>query len=153
MTTHNETGQWLKASSIDEVETIIQANQNSLAHANKNFMVGFIDLLSGSRGGVQINKLEAILIRKAFERNSITVQEAYDAFWDAYGNEFVGRDGIQFRHLWAYISEKRKIKLARYTYREMLSECDKHGYSTDEYEQIEEFYNSNGKQLKYWVKK
>jgi len=82
----------------------------------------------------------------ALKKNKVTIKELYDAFWKAYGDPYVGKDGIAFRHLWKHIEKARYgDEGTLFTYEKMLNYCDRNHCSTDVFDIVEEEQDSQGR--------
>jgi hypothetical protein len=103
---------------------------------NKDVLKGVIYLIESS--GASYNDIAIWAFKKVCQKNDVTCQELIDAYWKAYSDPYVGKEGIQWRHLWKHIEKERlgsgdKI----YTYKEMLFVCDKEHITTDHFEFID----------------
>ena len=102
---------------------------------NKDVIKGIIYLIEGA--GAEYSDVSIWSFKEACNRNSVTCQELIDAYWNAYSDPYVGRDGIQWRHLWKHIEKFRHGSGEKlYTYKEMLNIVDRENITTDHFEFI-----------------
>lgn len=85
------------------------------------------------------------MIQHAMKLKKVTPAEVYDAFWKAYNDPYTSADGIEWKHLWKYISQERGDE-RKFTYREMENYCIEKGISTDFFTHVRD---EEGK-IKFW---
>ncbi|MEQ9091813.1 MAG: hypothetical protein RIE52_12025 [Balneola sp.] len=114
----------------------IEYKSNEQITSNEDFAMGIIYLIESS--GANYDKIAIWSFKEACKSFEVTCDEAIEAYWLAYRDPYVGKEGIQFRHLWKHIEKIRNGSGTKlYTYQEMLSICDKEHISTDHFEFIE----------------
>ena len=115
---------------------IVKYQPGALAVANKDVVKGIIYLIE--TGGAAYSEIAIWAFREACQREEVTCKELIDAYWKAYSDPYVGKEGIQFRHLWKHIEKARLGSGDRlYTYNEMLHVCDKEHITTDSFTLVE----------------
>lgn len=105
----------------------IKAEPNSLitSETNKDVIRHFFAMVSAS-ASKPVPDSQKLLFYEAMKVHKITVEEAMQSFWEAYADPYQSGSGIEFRHLFKYISEKRNdIKDEFYTYEQVLAKIDK----------------------------
>lgn len=112
---------------------LLKANPNGSIVSDET-LPAFSLMLAHASGRSNIPDGEFSLLAIALKQNEVTVDEAFEAFWKAYGDPYVSQGRIEFRHLWKYISEKRGENEKQFAYIEMLREMDKAGVTTDAFE-------------------
>lgn len=115
---------------------------------NKQFAMGIIYLIESD--GANYDSIAIWNFRKACERFDVTCQEMIDAYWRAYSDPYVGKEGIQFRHLWKHIEKNRLGEGKVYTYDEMIDLVTSKKYPQEAFEMTNE-EDSRGR--KKWVLK
>jgi len=84
------------------------------------------------------NQTDKKLFVDALKRFEVTEKELNDAFWISYSDPYVPSSGAEFRHLWKHIEKMRNGSGDKlYSYKEVLSICDKQKISTDHFDFIE----------------
>jgi len=76
--------------------------------------------------------------KQAVKMNSVTCQELIDGYWGSYSDQYVGKEGIQWRHLWKHIDEQRTCGQKPMTYSQMLNDMHRKGLTTESYLQVNE---------------
>ena len=100
----------------------------------------------------EVSKPQRLMFWEAIKQQKLTVEEALQAFWKAYGDPYISANtGIEFRHLMKYVNEKRESKSNRlYSYAEVMK--DHHsGNDMGIFYEITETLGEDGKRL--WRKK
>jgi hypothetical protein len=93
----------IKNDSID----FIEANPDSVINSEPVALASLMLLMQeASRQDMTIS--QQLLIAEAMKQNDVTVKEAMDAFWKAYGDPYVSGGIIEFRHLMKHVNEARK---------------------------------------------
>lgn len=124
----------------DEGNTAIMDIDGQIpVHENGEFLKALSLMLAVSVGKKNLAKLEKWMLVEACEKHRVMPEEMYRAFWKAYGDPYVGKEGIQFRHLWKHIQKERYGQEGRtFTYEQMLDYCDKKNCSTDVFSLVDE---------------
>ena len=116
---------------------IVKFKPDSLAIENKDVVKGVIYLIESS--GAQYNDIAVWAFRESCSRNDVSCKELIDAYWKAYSDPYVGKEGIQWRHLWKHIEKHRHGSGEKlYTYDEMLNIVDKQKITTDHFQFIKD---------------
>lgn len=126
----------------------IKYDPDAIASTDEKFCKGMVYLMETQ--GANYDAISIWAFREACERNNVTCQELYDAYWKAYADPFVGKEGIQFRHLWKHIEQSRTGGSRIMTYNQMLNDMHKNNYSMSMYKQINEL-DENGNRK--WILK
>lgn len=130
----------------DTKTAVLEVNPRLPVHENAEFLKGLTLMIAVSAGKKKLSKLEKWMLVEACEKHQVMPKEAYQAFWKAYGDPYVGKEGIQFRHLWKHIEKSRYGENGRlYTYEQMLDYCDDHHCSTDNFVMVEDQKDSEGR--------
>lgn len=115
----------------------IKYQPKQIATENKDILKGVIYLIESS--GASYNDISIWSFREACERNNVNCQELIDAYWQAYSDPYVGKEGIQWRHLWKHIEVMRKGEDRKsYTYEQMLTKMDREYISMEAFTMIDE---------------
>src|SRR5690625_1680859 len=79
---------------------LMQVDENSLAHKNRDFFTAFGHMLLTTRKSGNWNTVyESGLFQEILKRNEVTCIELYNAFWKAYGDQYTPASGIEWRNL------------------------------------------------------
>lgn len=95
------------------------------ASDDQSFLASLSLMIAGSSGRGKLETMELSLLQESLRRFKVTCEEAYDAFWKAHSDPYVGNNTIAFRHLWKHIEKQRGLDSTSYTYEEMLNKMDK----------------------------
>lgn len=115
---------------------VIKYQPQQKAVENKDVIKGVVYLIESS--GANYDDIAIWAFKESVSRNDVTCQELIDAYWKAYSDPYVGKEGIQWRHLWKHIEKTRNGSGDRlYTYQEMLGIVNKESITTDHFEIIE----------------
>lgn len=131
----------------NEKRVTITACPDKLVTEDERFEIQFINLLE-TANRESMTRNEKILLHEALYNNGITIDEAYKAFWAAYGDPYMSAGTIRFRNLMHAIKEHRK-QARYYTHAEICELADKGKASFDDFEMAGK-NGSNGKPL--WIK-
>lgn len=108
---------------------------NGKALENRDVVKGVVYLIESA--GSDYNDISLWAFKECLNRNNVTCQELIDAYWKAYSDPYVGKEGIQWRHLWKHIEKSRVGSGSKlYTYNEMLNIVDKEYIDTDHFESV-----------------
>ena len=85
----------------------IKANPRSPAESDENMMIlmNMMALLSGTNA---MSEKDVKIFKLAFSTFKISFEEAYTALWKAFADAYVPSTGIEFRHIYKHIEERRK---------------------------------------------
>lgn len=98
----------IKLPAPDGKQTAVMKVDNTVpVHNNEEFAKGLFAMIAIANGQEKLNTAEQWMLLEACERHHVMPIEIYEAFWEAYGDEYVGKDGIQFKHLWKHIKKRR----------------------------------------------
>jgi hypothetical protein len=90
----------------DSIE-FIEANPDYVI-SKEPVALGSLMLLMQEASRQDMTVTQQLLIAEAMRQNCVTVKEAMDAFWKAYGDPYVSGGIIEFRHLMKHVNEARK---------------------------------------------
>jgi hypothetical protein len=114
----------------------VKFNPGAKAVENKDVIKGVIYLIESS--GASYNDVAIWAFKEVCKRNEVTCQELIDAYWKAYSDPYVGKEGIQWRHLWKHIEKSRLGSGDKfYTYHEMMTIIHNECINTDHFEFLE----------------
>lgn len=82
-------------------------NNDIPVHENQEFAKGFFYMIAVANGKENLSQLEKWMWLEAFQKHDVKPIEVYNAFWEAFGDQYVGKDGIEFKHIWKHIKEHR----------------------------------------------
>jgi hypothetical protein len=122
----------------------LECDPNRQAHEVPQVFAGLNTMIAHSAGIEKIPKADMMMIREAMRRNKMTIKEAIDGFWKAYGDPYVPQGRIEFRHIWKHVEKERQengVYNRLMSHEEMLTHRDKNypGVPTDKiYETIHE---------------
>ena len=80
------------------------------AACRPKIMAPLVLMLAHSSGRESLGDGEFRLLAIALERNRVTADEVFNAFWKAYADPYVSQGKIEFRHLWKHIEQSREDK-------------------------------------------
>lgn len=127
---------------------VVKYNPTQQAVENKDVIKGIVYLIESS--GANYGDIAIWAFKESVSRNNVTCQELVEAYWKAYQDPYVGKEGIQFRHLWKHIEKMRTGDGSIYTYEQMLNKMDKEKIPMEAFTMIDE-KDSQGR--KKWVMK
>lgn len=76
---------------------------------SKQMIASLNMMIAHAAGEEKTDKIKMWMMCEALRRNRVTCKELVDAFWKAYGDQYVSQGRIEFRHLWKYIEQQRNI--------------------------------------------
>jgi hypothetical protein len=90
------------------IKTVTLRVDNSVpAHKNKEFFTGFCYMMATANKKESLDKMEMWILRQACKNHNIYPNELYHAYWEAIGDEFVSKEGIEFKNLFKYVKKHR----------------------------------------------
>ena len=126
---------------------VIKYKKSQPVIENNDILQGVIFLIEST--GASYSDIQIWAFRESCKRENVTCQELIDGYWKAYSDRFVGKEGIQWRHIWNHIEVARKGDSRKvYTYFEMVDMVTSGKYPQSAFTQIDEL-DSNGH--KKWV--
>lgn len=126
----------------------VEYRENEPVTDNKQFAMGIIYLIESD--GAEYDEISIWNFRRACEQFEVTCQEMIDAYWKAYSDPYVGKEGIQFRHLYKHIEQHRTGGGKKYTYDQMIDLVTARKYPQEAFKLIEE---KDAQGRKKWVLK
>lgn len=119
----------------------IHAIPTELVTKQEDFEVYLIKMLEAANRE-EMSRGEKILLHEALERNNVTVDEAYQAFWEAYGDPYLSGGSIRFRNMMKYIKDERGTLLSL---NEVISLVTEKGFDQERDFEITNVRDSKGR--------
>lgn len=136
----------------------VQFNPKEPAYKNVDFVQTLSMLLATASNIPSLTVAQSSMLSIGLQANNVTIQEAMQSFWKAYGDPYVSGGRIEFRHLMKYITEARELASnPRYSYETIIGMVNKAEAVFSEFlclngeNGTERVEGKNGKPL--WVRK
>lgn len=88
---------------------------------------GYFFAMLGTANREDMTRAQKIIMHEAMRQNAITADEAFKAFWLAYGDPYLKSGTIEFRNLMKYITEMRGAEKPL-NYQQVCALVTKEGY-------------------------